>query len=53
MDPTDSLTLTLDYSFDKARVIKARKAFVVLVDADVRLLSQREAAVQLAIISVL
>ena len=47
------LTLTLDYSFEKARVIKATKERIaILAKADFLTPSQREAAVQLAVVSV-
>ncbi len=47
------LTFTLDYSFKKARVIKATKERVaILAKADFHTKSQREAAVKLAVVSV-
>ena len=47
------LTLTLDYSFEKARIIKATKERIaILAKADFLTPLQREAAVQLAVVSV-
>jgi hypothetical protein len=47
------LTLTLDFSFEKDRIIKATKERVaVLAKADFLSPSQRELAVQLAVISI-